>query len=186
MLCQGHLHLNRITLGTSLLSEQLGVFYWENGFSLCVSFSALVPWLSNNVNPFVEKLNQNENKNTYTYKSVFYSLLSPVVFQTYSKSHHLSPSLVERRGQIPSRTLGDPSSSTRSCCPKLKCRTRSSSTRTPGPLCASIARSSSRGSSGRACSAKVRIALPPSICHQPTLDPHPFEIIVFLITCLCR
>ena len=178
MLCQGRLHLT--------------VLFWEHHYSLnswmCfigkmiflfVSvFSALVPWLSNNVNPFVEKLNQNENKNAYIYKSVFYNLLSPAVFQTYSKSHHLSPSLVERRGQIPSRTLGAPSSSTRSCCPKLKCRTRSSSTHIPGPLCASIARSFSRGSSGRACSAKVRMTLP--------LDPHPFEIIVFLITCLSR
>ena len=54
----------RITLATSLLPEQLDVFYWENDFSLCVSFATLVPWLSNNVNPFVEKLNQNENKNT--------------------------------------------------------------------------------------------------------------------------
>lgn len=115
----------------------------------------------------------------YINQIVSYILLSFIVFQTYSKSHHQSHSLVERRGRIPSHTLDDPSSSTRSCCPKLKCRTLSSSTPTPGPLCASTARSFSRGSSGRACSAKVRTILPPSICQPPKFEPHLFEMTIF-------
>ena len=45
-----------ITLRTSLLSEQLDVFYWKNNFSLCVSVSTPVLWLHNKyVRPFVEK-----------------------------------------------------------------------------------------------------------------------------------
>ena len=37
-LCQGHVHLIIITLRASVLSDLLGVFYWENDFSLCQVF----------------------------------------------------------------------------------------------------------------------------------------------------
>ena len=37
-LSQGHVHLINITLRASVLSDLLGVFYWENDFSLCQVF----------------------------------------------------------------------------------------------------------------------------------------------------
>ena len=51
-----------IILRTSLLSEQLDIFYWENDFSLCVSISALALQLSNKyVRSFVgKKIEENQ------------------------------------------------------------------------------------------------------------------------------
>ena len=58
----GSLRSYHITLRTSLLSEQLDMFYWENDFSLCVSISALVLWLSNKyVRSLVGKKNRRES-----------------------------------------------------------------------------------------------------------------------------